>query len=757
MSRPTSRTLRRAAVAGGVLAGLAVPSAAFAADPVSNAVVLSNGRLATFDVKTPSTISSAVSVSGLVTGDTLVGIDIRPQNGYLYGLGVNTTADTAQLYALSARTGVAKAIGDPIANVTGTDFGFDFNPRVDRIRVVSDAGENFRINPNTGAPIDSNNGGDIDVSGIQKDGAISGETTKVDGAAYTNNQQNATFTTLYTLSAADQKIFIQTPPDNGTQTAGKDVKVGGVTANFTDVGGFDIAPNVNVAANNAAPPAGGVGLAAVNVAGKATLASIDLNTGAATAVGLIGDGAQPVQGLAIQQEEKAGGLPAVSLTDDGKLRRFNTATPTVSVETDAITGLGPGEVPVAIDWRPQTGQLLLLAVNHTDDKGTLYRLDPQSAVVPTQKAAATRIGLTGSVIFENADTTKTDLPDPATTSYDIDVNPTVDRVRVVTGTGLNFRLNPNVTDAQSSAIDGDAPTVLTINPDGKQNGDATVGDVGGTAYTSAFGQPLPVPPSSTAIGTTTQYGLSAAKDTLQIQNPPNAGTQTAPKALTVGGVALDVTRVRGFDIPPSVATTTANAPATGKGLALLTVAGIAQLYSIDLATGAATQVGVTAGPPVSFAGGDGPTAIPPVVPPVVNPPIVIPPVVQPPVVVPPVVNPPAKAGFGSSTKLTVKLRATKISYKGPAKVTFRNTNAFDVKVRIQASTPKSGKRKAIKYATKTYTVKKNASRTVSIKLSSKAKSVLRSKKRLTIKVTLRVTAPDGKSRTVKKTLTAKRK
>jgi hypothetical protein len=753
MSRPSSRTLRRAAVAGGVLAGLAVPSAAFAADPVSNAVVLSNDRLATFDAKSPATATTFVPVTGLVAGDKLVGIDVRPQNGFLYGLGVNTTADTIQLYALSSRTGVAKAIGDPIAGVDGADFGFDFNPMADRIRVVSDTGENLRLNPNTGALAAT----DTDISG----------TTPVDGSAYTNSAQNATATTLFSLSGANQKLYVQNTPNGGTQTVGQDVKAGGAAIGFTDVGGFDIAPDVSVAVSNELPTPGSTGLAAVNVAGASVLAKVDLNTGAATAVGPIGNGTQPVQGLAIQQEEKAGGLPAVSLTDTGKIRRFNTATPLALAETDAITGLGPGEVPVAIDWRPQTGQLLLLGVNHTDNEGTLYRVDPQATATT---ATATRIGLTGSVKFVDGGGDPIDLPNPATTGYDIDVNPTVDRVRVVTGSGLNFRLNPNAGDNDSPAVDGNGggPQVQNgVNPDGLQkaaNGDTTVGlDVAGTAYTNAFGQALPVAPSTTAIGTTTQYGISATKNALQIQTPPNSGTQTAPKTVTVGGAELDFTAVRGFDIPPAVAVATSNAPATGSGLALLTVGGFTRLYTVDLGTGAATQVGLAGGPPVSFTSGDGPTTI---VPPVVTPPPggggggVVPPGGGGVVVPPPgggTVTPPAKAGFGSSTKITVKLRATRISRKGPAKITLRNTNKFAVKVRVQASTPKSGKRKAIKYATKTYTVKASSSRTVNIKLPAAARKVLASKKKLTIKVTLRATAPDGKSRTVRKTLTARLK
>jgi hypothetical protein len=36
-------------------------------------------------------------------------------------------------------------------SLNGSSFGFDFNPTVDRIRVQSDADQNLRLNPATGA------------------------------------------------------------------------------------------------------------------------------------------------------------------------------------------------------------------------------------------------------------------------------------------------------------------------------------------------------------------------------------------------------------------------------------------------------------------------------------------------------------------------------------------------------------------------------------------------------------------------------
>ena len=87
------------------------------------------------------------------------------------------------------------------------------------------------------------------------------------------------------------------------------------------------------------------------------------------------------------------------------------------------------------------------------------------------------------------------------------------------------------------------------------------------------------------------YTLGSATDQLFIQNPPNNGTQTVPITITLDGNPLDFSASNGFDIAAGVNVATANSQASGSGLALLTVGGITGLYSIDLATGAATRVG----------------------------------------------------------------------------------------------------------------------------------------------------------------------
>jgi Ca2+-binding RTX toxin-like protein len=521
---------------------------------------LSNNTLIAFDTSNPSNPAPAIAITGLGIGETLVGIDVRPQNGLLYGLTSNG-AGGIRLYVISPRTGVATSLTDaPVLlsdgstnlPIAGTNFGFDFNPTVDRIRVVTDAGVNLRLNPNTGLIVDGN----MAAPGTQPDGAVSGGTATVDATAYTNSFPNTTATTQYTLDAATNSLFIQNPPNAGTQTATLAITLNGTPLDFTAANGFDIPPNVAVGTSNT--PATGQGLAMLTVGGVTRLYGIELSTGAATFLGRVGDGTAPVQGFANQSG--GGGLPIVAVDTNNNLLRLNSATPGSPVSV-AITGLTTGERVVGIDFRPATGQLFALTSN-----GTGVRL----AILDPQTGAATFL-TTDFQQFSDASGNPIAIQG---NSFGLDFNPTVDRVRIVTDAGLNFRMNPNT----RAIVDGNT-AAAGVQPDGAISGGTTTVDA--TAYTNSFaGTPV-----------TTQYTLDAAIDTLFIQNPPNNGVQTSPLAITLNGARLDFTSVNGFDIPASVRVATANAPATGEAIAALMVSGTTGLYSIDLGTGAATLLG----------------------------------------------------------------------------------------------------------------------------------------------------------------------
>lgn len=545
---------------------------------------------------TDSSVGAQTPITGLVAGDEIVGIDVRPQNGMLYGLGFNPVAGTVQLYAISHRTAVARPVGAPAAFVTAagaprpvgagaaTRFGLDFNPAVDRVRVVNSAGQNFRLNPNNGAPVD----GDAVNAGVQMDGDVNGATTAVDGTAYTNAVANTTITTQYTLDASSDAIHVQNPPNAGTQTQALPLTLGGSPLDVDAAGGFDIAPGVNAPASNM-PVSSGSATALLRVAGVGALYRIDLVSGAATLLGTPALPAGTLRGFAVFGAAVEGELAAIALSGTSlQLSRFNTGTPgTQTVVT--LTGIVAGESLVGVDWRPATGQLFGVGVNEVANNGSVYLIDPQTA-------AAAVIGVAGQLQWVDTLGNPVDLP-AASAGWGVDFNPLVDRIRLVNAAGLNARANP-ITGAP---IDGDAGAP-GVQPDvaiSVSGGGAA--SIAATAYSNSF--------DGTTL--TTQYTLDAAQGRLFIQNPPNNGTQTSPRPVTLGGAPLAFTAVSGFDIPPSVQVGAANAPVDfGFGLALLEVGGVGSLYRIELGSGAATLVGtLTGAAPRGLAVGDGPSPI----------------------------------------------------------------------------------------------------------------------------------------------------
>lgn len=593
-----------------VLAGISgVGGSAASAAPAERAFALSGSQLLTFDPAAPAD-ATTTPIVGITAGETLVGIDVRPQNGMLYGLGVNPTANTATLYAIGRETGQAGVVGTTGSIALTTDgattvdlpvgdYGFDINPAADRVRVTTASGLNFRVNPNTGAPVDGDNTGLTSgaVTGTNPDGPIHGSTTSVGEMAYTNSRpNNGNITTLYTLSATTDELAIQSPANAGTVMPGQNVTIAGTPVNISAVGAFDIDPAVNTAASNT-PVAGGDGYAVLTLGATANLYRISLTNGAAINLGPIGDGSAAIQGLALQRDVDDGGFPVVGLATGGTaLRRFQSATP----GTVTATGLGAvagGETMVGLAWRPQTGQLYGLGVNATANTATLYIVDPQSGAV-------SMVGAAGGIAYTKAvGGGAVDLP-AANAGWGIDFNPTVDRLRVVASGGLNARVNP----VNGTPTDGD-PAGGT-NPDGAHTM-LPPGSTGVTSvsYTNAFTQPL-------TGGVATMYVLEPTANQLLIQNPPNAGVLTAARTVTLGGTPLDFGTVTGLDIPGEVTVATSAVAAAGSGVAVLNVSGFDGLYALDLTTGAATLVGTVPSPLASIAVGDAQRDLPePVVPP----------------------------------------------------------------------------------------------------------------------------------------------
>jgi hypothetical protein len=253
-----------------VLALLVLGSERAAAEPLTG--LTSTGNLVTFDSGTPGTITSSVAITGL-GGETLLGIDRRPATGILYGLG-----SSSHLYTINTTTGLAIAVGAAFSPaLSGTAFGFDFNPVPDRIRVTSTDTSNFRLNPNDGTVA----GTDTSLSYVLGDSGA-GLTPRVVGSAYTNNLNGTAVTTLFGIDSNRDVLVMQGGP-NGVPSpnAGGLTTIGaGLGFDTSDLVGFDISGTTGVAFASLVSPTGGA----------AQLFTINLTTGAASLVGTIGTG-----------------------------------------------------------------------------------------------------------------------------------------------------------------------------------------------------------------------------------------------------------------------------------------------------------------------------------------------------------------------------------------------------------------------------------------------------------------------------------
>lgn len=537
--------------------------------------LLTGNRLLSFNSSSPSSASIS-ALTGVSGGQSLVSIDRRPVNGRLYALGVNSASGEAQLYAVSVPGSSVQTVGasqsfttDGVteADVSGAFIGMDFNPAADRVRVVTTDGQNFRVNPNSGSVVDGNLGGG-GTSGVNMDGAINTGTTTVGETAYTNNSSQTSITTQYTIDASTDALYIQTPPNAGTQTGVQALSLGGNALAIEAVRGFDIPQGVNAGSSGTAVTSGsGFAVLEFSSNSQQRFCAVDLTNGEVTDLSEIGDGEEDVLGLALQSIT-ARTVIGVS-TETGGLVRFAEDAPG-TLTTVALSGLTGGEALAAIAYRPSTGQLYGIGIDAAGGTGTLYIIDPITG-------ACTTIGAASSLAFTSDGATQTDLGS-LTDGWGLAFNPVTEQAYVSCGSvGLHFRIDPDT----GNPIDGDSGITGT-NPDPATNGATT--SVQSVAFTNSFG----------GAAVTTLYTLDHLTNSLHIQSPPTSGTQTSGVPITLGGSPLDFENVLGFAIGSEVVASAANtAVSSGVAYAHLPTDGgtTFRFYKINLVTGAATDLG----------------------------------------------------------------------------------------------------------------------------------------------------------------------
>lgn len=454
-----------------------------------------NNQLVAFNANNSSSFASTKAIMGIPSGEKLLSIDFRPATGELYAV-----SNASKFYIINTSTANTRVVSAtafaPL--ISGTIASIDFNPTVDRIRLVTNTGQNLRLNPETGAI-------------AATDGSIA-TTSSIAGIAYTNSKSGASSTILYDIDVTTGKLFKQDPPNNGTLA-----EVGSLGITFTGQAAFDINPETTIA------------LMAATTGSQNNLYTVDLNNGKATNIGTL---SQKVIDLAIPTNPVA-----YAIDNANALQIFDPNNP-VPV-TKAITGLLASEGILGIDFRPANGQLYALG-----NSSRIYTINLGTG-------AATQVG-TGTLTTPLAGT-----------EFGFDFNPTVDKIRVVSNTGQNLRLDP---------VTGGVTVDMPLNP--------TPVSVGAAAYTNNFA----------GATSTMLFVIDTNTDKVYLQDPPNNGT-----LVERGSLGLNIDGANGFDIGSMSQT----------AYLMASVGGTTRIYTVNTTNGSAASLATYPNPVKGFAIGLG--------------------------------------------------------------------------------------------------------------------------------------------------------
>lgn len=530
-------------------------------------------QLTTLNRTTPGSVQTTATLSGFQTSsEQAIGMDIRPFNGKIYVVTKDST-NVGRVYTVNARSGAlsfvaqlaADTAGDSPTNpangaptqnsplytaLSGTKFGVDFNPAADALRVVSDTGQNLRIfvdndRRNKVAGLTITDGVLTDGNNATPTAAAGTSVFKATAAAYTNSFDGTSTTRLFDLDATNNRLLLQNSANDGYLLNQGPLLASGT---ITSANEFDIDPENNV------------GYAVLTVNGTQALYSVKIpGTGdtapldgpLATSLGSISMTGNVV-GVAVKLNPNpvVTGLTGTAIAPS--LISFSARSPSSLTSTLNVTGLTTGDELLSIDYRPANGKLYGLVRNGTD--GKVVVIDPANGSVSSSKTITQS---SANFVFSTVK------------SFNIDFNPAVDKLRVVSAGGGSAG-DSYVVDVDTGVITPNANALVSAM--GSTN-DAT--NIQQLAYTNSFASTIR-PTTSTAL-----FDIDATNNKLVLQN-------TTTSALTdVGLLGGGLLSYGGFDVAGGdngarllAARTSGSGPFT--------------LFDVSLSTGAAAAVGSTA-------------------------------------------------------------------------------------------------------------------------------------------------------------------
>jgi hypothetical protein len=193
-----SNNLKSFVIAGAFAAAMLVPASAGAGTILG----LVDGKTIVMIDPANWKVTGKADVKGAAN---LLGIDVRPADGMLYGV----TSD-GNIVTVDPKTGQATQKSKLSETVkAGVMVTVDFNPVADRLRVMGSDGTSHRVNVDDGKVT-------VDGSHKFKDGdAAAGKTAKVTAGAYSNSFKGTTATALYNVDESTGALVSQAPPNDG--------------------------------------------------------------------------------------------------------------------------------------------------------------------------------------------------------------------------------------------------------------------------------------------------------------------------------------------------------------------------------------------------------------------------------------------------------------------------------------------------------------------------------------------------------------
>lgn len=284
-------------------------------------LLTSTNELVLVDSATPGTAISARPITGLADGERLLTLDFRPENGSLYGI-----STTGFFYRVDGATGAAVAIDafpiEPL--LAGVNLATDFDPVIDRLRVVDELNANIRVHPELGRRVAYDGG----ITWAPGDPGV-GTTPTVVGIASSNNFIGATSSATYVIDATRDVLATMGRPADGIEApfSGQLHTVGLLGIGTSGVVGFDIAEN-------------GTAYAMLTEGVVPRLYTISLTTGVAT---VIGNAARTTAiDIAVAPSERIYVLPVAGRVAGANETLFRTDV--------RIVNRGTTRVPVRLDF-----------------------------------------------------------------------------------------------------------------------------------------------------------------------------------------------------------------------------------------------------------------------------------------------------------------------------------------------------------------------------------------------------------------------